>query len=176
MWCMSSPMLKSPDVEIERKFIVNPQLLPPLPPGQRLTQGYLSESPCVRVRVSENKAWITIKGDGLLSREEYEFEHSTPSDVDRISRMLSNLGRAHLSKTRYQLLGPDGLKWDVDQFYQAQPGGSLAGLWVAEVELDSPTQSVQIPAWAVQEVTYDDRFSNLSLSRVGMPTGYDFLK
>lgn len=166
-------VLKSLDVEIERKFLVDPKLLPPLPKGRRLTQGYLSDNPTVRVRVSdeEGKGWLTVKGNGGISREEFEFEHSSPADVDRLIRLMDSLGQFRISKTRYHLIGPDGLKWDVDQFH----GPNLAGLWLGEVELTHPDQAVAIPSWATQEVTQNAWFTNASLGRHGLPYGYEHL-
>ena len=62
-------------VEIERKFLVHRDLLPVLPPGDTIIQGYIPalNRITVRVRVRSGRAWLTLKGastyDGLVSTE-----------------------------------------------------------------------------------------------------------
>ena len=51
------------------------------------------------------------------------------------------------------------MTWEVDEF----PGVNQ-GLIVAEVELESEDQHVDLPAWIDKEVTGDDRYFNSSLS------------
>ena len=66
-------------VEIERKFLVRKDLLPrELPEGDELEQGYLATDPTVRVRLVTahdgiRHAELTIKGNGLLSRAEFNY-------------------------------------------------------------------------------------------------------
>src|SRR5207253_2067875 len=66
-------------VEIERKFLVRKDLLPSeLPEGDELEQGYLGMDPTVRVRLVTahdgiRHAELTIKGNGLLSRSEFNY-------------------------------------------------------------------------------------------------------
>jgi adenylate cyclase len=55
--------------------------------------------------------------------------------------------------------GEDGLLWEVDEFEDR-----LAGLIIAEVELESEGQDVVIPPWAGLELTYLRGWSNASLS------------
>lgn len=52
-----------------------------------------------------------------------------------------------------------GLVWEVDEFL-----GDNKGLIVAEVELESEDQAIEIPDWVGTEVTEDPRFFNSSLA------------
>jgi adenylate cyclase len=51
-----------------------------------------------------------------------------------------------------------GLLWEVDVFH-----GANEGLVVAEVELRSPDQPVDVPDWVGADVTSDPRYYNASL-------------
>ena len=59
-------------MEIERKYLVE---TPPKNyaacPCRRIEQGYLCTDPVVRVRQDDCDYYLTYKGKGLLSREEY---------------------------------------------------------------------------------------------------------
>src|SRR5437899_2485639 len=96
-------------IEIERKFLVRSELLPPLPAPAELVQGYLSVDPVVRVRLrtspeGRETAALTIKGSGLLSRA--EFEYPIPA-AD--ARQLLSLCSRRLSKRRHELG-----RWELD--------------------------------------------------------------
>ena len=54
--------------------------------------------------------------------------------------------------------GADGSLWEVDEFED-----SLAGLIIAEVELKSVDQSVDLPPWLGMELTNLRGWSNASL-------------
>ena len=60
-------------MEIERKFTIKtlPQNLSDYP-CLHLEQGYLCTSPVVRVRKHNDQYILTIKGKGMLAREEHE--------------------------------------------------------------------------------------------------------
>lgn len=47
--------------------------------------------------------------------------------------------------------------------------GRLAGLVVAEVELEHEGQAVDLPPWIGQEVTGDSRFGNYALAQAASP-------
>lgn len=149
--------------EIERKFLVKKNLLPVLPPGNRLAQGYLSFLPVVRVRTEEppdgqNFAYITIKGSGDIGRDEFEYTIPFEEGV-----MLLKLAQATIvRKTRYKLPveGSPELKWELDVFE-----GENEGLVVVELEMPEEDYNYTAPAWLDQEVTSDGAFSNASLAR-----------
>jgi adenylate cyclase len=62
--------------EIERKFLVDKSKLPKnLPKPHNITQGYIqAKGATVRIRISDNKAYLTLKGktEGI-SRSEFEY-------------------------------------------------------------------------------------------------------
>lgn len=149
--------------EIERKFLVVKDKLPELPEGAKMIQGYLSFGPTVRVRTEEGpghhrKAYITIKGEGMLGRDEYEYD--VPFEE---ARQMFKLARASLvSKTRYRLPLKDhpGLKWELDLFE-----GENDGLVVAELEIPNETYDYPRPEWLGKEVTEDPAYKNAMLAQ-----------
>jgi len=144
--------------EIERKFIVDTNLWRPDGSGVRIRQGYLpsSSKTVVRVRVSGNSAWLTVKGENRgMVRPEFEY----PIPLMDAARMLEELcGRPFIEKTRHSLRF-SGADWTVDVFE-----GENAGLVVAEIELARENQGVILPPWAGAEVTDDPRYYNSSLT------------
>jgi CYTH domain-containing protein len=68
-----------------------------------------------------------------------------------------------IEKTRTRVRH-DGLVWEVDEF-----AGHLAGLILAEVELDAADQRFATPGWAGREVTGDPRYQNSALARAAGP-------
>ena len=153
--------------EIERKFLVRPDWSPADVDGVtavRLQQGYLLASPTlsVRVRSSDDAAWITIKGSSTVSEhglERLEFEYAIP--LEDADVMLSTLcAQPVIDKTRYSFT-QHGTLWTVDVF-----AGENAGLVLAEVELDYAGQPITLPEWVREDVSSDGRYSNAYLSKV----------
>lgn len=147
--------------EIERKFLVIPDKLPQkLPPGDEFVQVYLGFSPTVRVRiVNDRKAFMTVKGKGLVSREEIEFEIPIEDARDLLGLALGNPVR----KTRYEIPRGD-VVWELDVYH-----GELDGLLTLEVELESEDQEVELPEFVGREVTEDPRYKNSALAQFGKP-------
>jgi len=146
--------------EIERKFLVDPGAWHPDPTrGVRFRQGYLSVDPAriVRVRRAGPGGALTVKGL-TTGVERAEFEYAIPAaDADA---MLSTLClRPLLEKTRYREPW-GGRTWEIDVFE-----GENAGLIVAEVELGSPSEALQLPPWAGKEVSDDPRYFNSNLAQ-----------
>jgi CYTH domain-containing protein len=148
--------------EIERKFLVDPdrlRLVNPLHAGSFLEQGYVCNDPVVRVRLARKaaegraEAWITIKGQGLLERAEYEYA-IPPADAQGIL----SLCKTRIAKVRHDLEYA-GMLWSVDEFL-----GAHQGLWLAEIELDDPAQPFELPPWTREEVTGDRRYQNVHLA------------
>jgi CYTH domain-containing protein len=152
--------------EIERKFLVRTDWSPADVDGVtavRLQQGYLLASPkvSVRVRSSDDAAWLTIKGSSTVSKSglsRLEFEYPIP--VEDAEVLLTTLcAQPVIDKTRYSLI-EHGMLWTVDVF-----AGQNAGLVLAEVELEHPNQPVTLPAWVTEDVSGDGRYSNAYLSK-----------
>ena len=143
--------------EIERKFLVKGDVWKSLAKGTRYRQGYLNsvKERTVRVRTVGDKGFLTIKGITTgASRTEYEY----PIPVPDAEGMLNDLCEKPLiEKNRYKIKDRN-LTWEVDEFF-----GENRGLIVAEVELQSESQSVEKPDWIGEEVTGDPRYFNANL-------------
>jgi adenylate cyclase len=151
-------------LEIERQFLVRVRLLPTLPAGRRIEQAYLSASPEVRVRlIGHDRAYITVKSDGGITREEYEYAIPIPE----ARSMLELTPWFPILKTRHSLR-LDGHTWEIDR-YDAEN----EGLWSAEVELESEDEPLDLPGWLGDEVTDDHRFKNKNLAQQPFATWPD---
>ena len=146
-----------PPQEIERKFLVDTARWSPQGPGVHLVQGYLSSHPerVVRVRIAGDAAKLTIKGKTQgISRVELEYD----IPIADAQTMLDGLcERPLIDKHRYTE-DLAGRTWEIDIFH-----GDNDGLVLAEVELASETDEVELPAWATREVSHDARYFNANL-------------
>jgi adenylate cyclase len=145
-------------IEIERKFTVDPTLLR-LDKGTHIKQGYLpsANQTAMRIRIADQRAFLTIKGanKGAIRSE---FEYPIPiSDAHQIIDELCQ--RPFIEKKRY-IVNVAGNQWEIDVFE-----GDNRGLVMAEIELESESQQVEIPSWAIKEVTGDPRYYNSNLIR-----------
>ncbi len=143
--------------EIERKFLVRGDDWKSGASAKPIRQGYLyaDKNISVRVRRTGDEAFLTVKGTQKgATRAEYEY--GIP--VEDADDMLDGLCRPPLiEKVRY-VLDQGGVTWEVDVFE-----GENAGLVVAEVELTSEDQNVDLPEWVGREVTDDPRYLNANL-------------
>ncbi len=145
-------------IEIERKFLVNhvrwEELEKPL--GEFYRQGYLLTDPqkTIRIRQTSDKGFLTIKGISVgAARAEYEYE----IPCDEAKELLDQFSVAELSKVRYKI--PIGNHiWEVDVF-----SGKNIGLIVAEIELKSEDETLNIPDWIDREVTGEEKYYNSNL-------------
>lgn len=143
-------------VEIERKFLVTGTAWRS-PDGQRIVQGYLNRDKArtVRVRIAGPLAFLTIKGATTgASRAEFEY----PVPLADAEALLGLCDGPLIDKVRHRVAF-GGLLWEVDEFL-----GDNAGLVVAEVELASEDQAVDLPPWVGEEVTHDHRYFNSNLA------------
>ncbi|MBW4459243.1 MAG: CYTH domain-containing protein [Nodosilinea sp. WJT8-NPBG4] len=145
--------------EIERKFLVVGDSWRQGAQGELMCQGYIptQDARTVRVRQVGDRAYITLKGPAVgLVRPEFEY----PIPVADAQIILATLCQPPLiEKTRYRLpLG--NVVWEIDEFL-----GENQGLIVAEVELTSADQVVDLPVWIGAEVSYDPRYQNSNLAR-----------
>ena len=147
-------------LEIERKYLIDLEKITPLENGIRIKQGYLStdKNAVVRVRVKNDKAYLTIKGSNSgIARLEFEYE----IPLDEANEMLEKLcQKPVIDKTRY-LINHENHTWEVDVFY-----GDNEGLVVAEVELSSEDEHINLPSWVKEEVSHDDRYFNSNLMKL----------
>ncbi|CAH0179801.1 Inorganic triphosphatase [Pedobacter sp. Bi27] len=145
--------------EIERKFLIDHQRWVNLskPEGKLFRQGYLltDKNKTIRVRVTETKGFLTIKGQTIgATRMEYEYE----IPVAEATELLDNFSLSELSKVRYEIPF-SGKLWEVDVFL-----GDNKGLIVAEIELDSEDEIFTLPDWVSREVTEEEKYYNSNLT------------
>jgi len=147
-------------LEIERRFLVdNEDWKSQAILSEDFSQAYLNSSLdewATRVRIIDNKkSFLTLKSS-LNELINYEFEYPIPLK-DAIE--LIELSKYKITKTRYQLI-INKKNWVVDIFY-----GSNSSLKIAEIELNSEFEEIQIPSWCGHEITGIKSFSNASLAK-----------
>jgi adenylate cyclase len=148
-------------LEIERKFLVCNQdwrRFLTADQGILYAQGYLVATPerTVRVRIAGEQGYLTVKGP-TVGATRLEFEYAIPlADAEALLPLCE---LPALTKYRYNI-DYAGLVWEVDQFLAPNQG-----LMLAEVELTSAEQAIQIPTWVGDEVTADPRYYNAYLAR-----------
>ena len=164
-------------LEIERRFLVAGQAWRSRVLWQaRLRQGYLlrgSDGLTLRVRLSHSETavpgfagtqesvaqgWLTLKaplpqGGDSITRLEFEYP-IPPSDAETMLALTDRQVR----KRRYGLDLPGG-DWVLDVFE-----GANEPLVLAEVELPSADQPLELPPWCVQELSGRHELSNAALA------------
>ncbi len=149
--------------EIERKFLVNKEKWHPAGQGITIIQGYLSTDVerTIRIRVAGENAFLTIKGKPVgIKRIEMEYEIPVPDAVV----LLKLCENTPVKKTRY-LEKRGEVVWEIDVFEAEN-----SGLLLAEVELKSEDQKVELPGWIEKEVSNDSRYFNSYLTQFPFKT------
>ena len=148
-------------MEIERKYLVTSDCYKEMAVARyHIRQGYISreKTGTVRVRITDDKAYLTIKGKpaaGHLARYEWEKE----IDVHDAEELMKLCQGTIIDKTRWIVPATEeGLKWEVDEFH-----GKHEGLVVAEIELEREDQSFEKPDFIGDEVTHDPRYYNANM-------------
>lgn len=147
-------------IEIERKFLVlSNDFKKNAFSEKRIVQGYLNSDPerTVRVRIKENKGFLTIKGRGNasgMSRFEWEKEIA----LKDAENLLPLCEKGLIDKIRYEIKIGNHM-YEVDVF-----AGENEGLIIAEIELQSEDEKFEKPNWIGRELTNDARFYNAYLS------------
>jgi len=147
-------------VEIERKFLVKQEEWAAWPKEapRHLRQGYLFKDTLktVRVRVSDDAGYLTIKGKVVgISRAEFEF----PIPKEEAEELLIRFCEVVVIKHRY-LVPFEGKTWEVDVFL-----GDNEGLLVAELELSEEQETFSLPPFIDREVTGEKRYYNAQLAQ-----------
>ena len=158
-------------MEIERKYLVTSDCYKELAVARyHIRPGYISreKTGTVRVRITDDKAYLTIKGKpaaGHFARYEWEKE----IDVQEAEELMKLCQGTVIDKTRWIVpaetvdnlqLTVDNLQliWEVDEFH-----GKHEGLVIAEIELECEEQSFEKPAFIGDEVTHDPRYYNANM-------------
>lgn len=166
-------------MEIERKFTI--KQLPDHPEQYThhvIEQAYLCTNPVVRVRKEDSSYYMTYKGSGMMSREEYNL----PLTAEAYEHLIQKADGIIITKTRYiipikniqfsadYMLTEAAKNWqpivELDIFH-----GALSSLVMAEVEFpDEETANAYIPEdWFLLDVTQDKRYHNSNMSKHGLP-------
>ena len=158
-------------MEIERKFTIKK-----LPDDlaqyekKKIIQAYLCREPVVRIRKSDDSYYMTYKGSGMISREEYNLALT----ADAFEHLLKKADGNVISKTRYiipiekpafrgsyELSEGEKLCVELDVFDEP-----LAPLTIAEVEFpDAECSDAYIPEdWFDEDVSEDPRYHNVNMA------------
>ena len=152
--------------EIERKFLVNSlDFIAEAKTSHKIAQGYLNSHPerTVRIRIKDNKGFITIKGKGDETGTT-RFEWEKEIDLEEAEALLKLCETGVIDKTRY-LIKKGNHTFEVDIFE-----GENKGLIVAEIELSEANETFEKPNWLAEEVTGDERYYNAYLSKKAFNT------
>lgn len=142
-------------IEIERKFLISRDDWRRLvTETKRIRQGYLGrdDSFFTRIRITdEQRATLTLKSSRAeLSRLEFEY----PIPLADAEQLLFHCRGHVIAKVRH-LVPWHGLVWEIDLFTEDN-----AGLIIAEIELASEAQQLDLPGWIGDEITGQKRYSN----------------
>jgi len=151
-------------IEIEHKFLIRSDAWrDAVDVSVRMGQAYLASEAnvTVRTRIAGDTAWLTLKGRPSAGTQEglaqLEFEYEIPvADAAEIIAELAD--SSVIDKTRHTLQHA-GHEWVIDEFH-----GDNEGLIVAEIELQSETETFEVPDWAGPNVTADYRYRNKFLA------------
>ena len=152
--------------EIERKFLVHSSdFIAEASHSQKIAQGYLNSTPerTVRIRIKDEKGFITIKGKGDESGTT-RFEWEKEIELYEAEALLKLCETGVIDKTRY-VIKKGNHTFEVDIFE-----GKNKGLIVAEIELSDTNEIFEIPNWLGEEVTGDERYYNAYLSKKAFTT------
>lgn len=130
----------------------------------RISQGYvLTENGELRIRRKGEKHFLTVKGDGTISRDEWENE--IPAWV--FDQLWPACQGRTIEKIRYSIPYGD-LTLEIDSYF-----GPLSELTTLEVEFADEAQAQQFDVTTIApdavDVTADKRYKNKSLATKGLP-------
>ena len=152
-------------LEIEYKYLVNkiPFSLVEFKHSE-IEQVYLSipnapENSSYRLRIMDGKILYCVKGEGLVQREEKEYE----IPVEKYDELIKFMYGYPICKTRYFIPIQDGLIAELDIYHK-----QLNGLMTVEVEFKPEYDRNKFvpPVWFGKDVTSDARYKNASLANL----------
>lgn len=147
-------------MEIERKYLIKslPENLSSYS-FHLIEQGYLCTNPVVRVRREDDSYYMTYKGAGLMSREEYNL----PLNKEAYDHLIKKADGNIITKKRWLIPIEHGLTIELDIFE-----GCFDGLIIAEVEFDSEAEANDFtpPDWFGEDVTFSSKYHNSTLSQI----------
>lgn len=145
-------------MEIERKFLISrlPENLDSYD-FHIIEQAYLTTDPTIRVRMEDDRYYMTYKGSGLIAHEEYNL----PLTKDAYLTLKSKADGNVISKKRHLI--PYG-KYTIELDVFSEP---FAPLIIAEVEFPSLDEADNFiaPDWFKEDVTTNRDYYNSNMSR-----------
>lgn len=142
-------------MEIERKFLIDESKINYKEyPHKLLEQAYLCTNPVIRVRKEDDTYYMTYKGKGMMTREEYNLPLNKEAYESLKEKREGNL----ISKTRY-LIPFKNYTIELDDFASPKP------LLMAEVEFPTEEEANSFvgPEWFVEDVTGDPKYHNSNM-------------
>ena len=145
-------------IEIERRFLIkNDKWKEFVTKKLFIEQGYLSKNLddwIIRIRSSNNNYKVALKKH-IESFTNFEFEYSIPNqDGETIMANLSNT----IKKERF-FLKVEKKSWIIDCFK-----GNNYPLEIAEIELSTEEEDLNLPSFISKEITGLTNYSNFSLA------------
>ena len=135
--------------EIERKWLVNSLEGIELQNPQNIKDYYFNKY--TRLRQIDNEVLITIKSDGTIERDEFEFTISKAKEKYDLKPVLC--------KKRYKY-PYKGNTFEINVFDIYKGSNKLV---IAEIELQDKEQVIEIPEFFGQEITEDVSFYGYNL-------------
>jgi len=150
-------------LEIERKFLTKE--VPFLLEGfvcKQIVQSYISFQPTIRIRQSNDKYFLTVKGKGHMAREEFEIAIKQ----QEYERLHVKIEGNEVRKKRYLIPLESGYTAELDVYE-----GPLEGLFTTEVEFETLEEANAFiaPVWFGEDISSDRRYKNTSLALYGKP-------
>jgi adenylate cyclase len=140
--------------EIERKFLIANGGWKSL--VQRISYIEQYYHNIMRIRFIADEVFMTFKKDTDISGIRTEVEFKIPWKEARTLITMFNF--TSVSKTR-AYIDFENKTWEIDIYHDKNDG-----LVVAEIELKSIDENIELPWWLGKEITNDSRFTNYSLS------------
>ena len=147
--------------EIERKFLINRPLAEVVAGARRsrIDQCYLPGTGDWAIRARKRTSdsgtvYLLTMKKRQSDRTNVELE--TPVSQEMYAQIESVCGHDPLAKNRY-VVG----RWEIDEFLNPE----LDGLIVAEIELSSENEVVDMPDWLGEEVTGRYEYANAAIAR-----------
>tara|TARA_Y100001933_G_scaffold60780_1_gene60980 strand:- start:258 stop:737 length:480 start_codon:yes stop_codon:yes gene_type:complete len=145
-------------IEIERRFLLkNNDWEELINRKSNIIQGYLStysESWIVRIRSEDNIFKLTLKKH-ITNSKNYEFEYEIPK---KEGEMIISEIKNPIIKERFYLRLKEK-EWIIDRFK-----GKNFPLEIAEIELKTSDERINLPSFLSTEITGLKKFSNFELS------------
>jgi len=145
--------------EIEHKFlVVSDEWRSLIVKSIPIKQAYIYTGPplAVRVRIEPGKGTLNLK-KSIVATTRDEFEYKIP--WEDAEELIQNFSTGYIIEKVRHIVIFENQRWEIDEF-----SGANTGLIIAEIELKEESERISLPTWLGEEVSYDPRYLNTSLS------------